>query len=159
MHQITACSLYKLLKAAHTDYSKETDELPKEVPSFEAWCEHRKLQNPQFHFWYMVLSMELVILLLIRSVRKANFFLYCQPLAGLILYFFANNNVNYARWFLIHYRDMVTLEKKHPQLAQKFQSGNFVVHKSSRQFSAMAIDQTHEQVNAIIKADRAVQSA
>ncbi|KAJ8379036.1 hypothetical protein AAFF_G00232050 [Aldrovandia affinis] len=26
MHQITGCSLYKLLKAAHMDYSKETDE-------------------------------------------------------------------------------------------------------------------------------------
>ncbi|KAJ8372701.1 hypothetical protein AAFF_G00277700 [Aldrovandia affinis] len=36
MHQITACSLYKLLKAAHMDYSKETDEQPEEVPSFEA---------------------------------------------------------------------------------------------------------------------------
>ncbi|KAJ8415350.1 hypothetical protein AAFF_G00423300 [Aldrovandia affinis] len=101
MHQITGCSLYKLLKAAHMDYSKETDEQPEE---------------------------------------EANFFLYCQSLAELIPYFFANNNVNYARWLPIHYRDMVTLEQKHPQLAQEFQSGNFVVHKSSRQFSAMAID-------------------
>ncbi|KAJ8372700.1 hypothetical protein AAFF_G00277690 [Aldrovandia affinis] len=97
--------------------------------------------------------MELVILLLIRSFREANFFLYCQSLAELIPYFFANNNVNYARWLPIHYRDMVTLEQKHPQLAQEFQSGNFVVHKSSRQFSAMAIDQAHEQANAVIKAD------
>ena len=153
MHQITACSLYKLLKAAHTDYSKETDEQHEEVPSFEAWCEHRKLQSPQFHFLYMVLSMELGILLLIRSFREANFFLYCQSLAELLPYFFANNNVNYARWLPIHYRDMVTLEQKHPQLAQEFQSGNFVVHKSSRQFSAVAIDQAHEQANAVIKAD------
>ncbi|KAJ8377453.1 hypothetical protein AAFF_G00260110 [Aldrovandia affinis] len=145
MHQITGCSLYKLLKAAHMDYSKETDEQPEEVPSFEAWCEHRKLQSPQFHFWYMVLSMELVILLLIRSFREANFFLYCQSLAELIPYFFANNNVNYARWLPIHYRDMVTLEQKHHQLAQEFQSGNFVVHKSSRQFSAMAIDQAGQR--------------
>ena len=102
---------------------------------------------------YMVLSMELVILLLIRSFREANFFLYCQSLAELIPYFFANNNVHYARWLPIHYRDMVTLGQKHPQLAQEFQSGNFVVHKSSRQFSAMAIDQAHEQANAVIKAD------
>ena len=102
----------------------------------------------------MVLSMELVIFLLIRSFREANFFLYCQSLAELIPYFFANNNVNYARWLPIHYRDMVTLEQKHPQLAQEFQSGNFVVHKSSRRFSAMGIDQAHEQVNAVIKADR-----
>ena len=61
-----------------------------------------------------VLSVELVILLLIRSFREANFILYCHSLAELIPYFFANNNVNYARWFLIHLRDMLILEEKHP---------------------------------------------
>ena len=87
--------------------------------------------------------MELVILLLIRSFREANYYLYCQALAELIPYFFANNNVNYARWLPIHYRDMVSLDQKHPQLALEFQSGNFVVHKSCREFSAMAFDQAH----------------
>ena len=53
----------------------------------------------------------------------------------------------------IHLRDMVTLKEKHPQLAQQFESGKFVVHKSSRQFSGMAIDQAHEQANAVIKGD------
>ena len=43
MHQITACRVYKLLKAAHTDYLKEKEEQPEEVASFEAWCEHHKL--------------------------------------------------------------------------------------------------------------------
>ena len=132
--KITACSLYKLLKAAHTDDTNETDEVPEEVPNFEAWCKHRKRQSPQFHFWYMVLSIELVIILLIRSFREANFFLYCQSLAEPIPYFIANNNINYARWLPIHYRDMVSLEQKHPQLADEFRRGNFVIHKSSRQF-------------------------
>ena len=40
-----------------------------------------------------------------------------------------------------------------PQLAHAFQRGAFVVHKSSRDVSAIAIDQAHEQVNAVIKAD------
>ena len=153
MHQITACSLYTLLKAAYTDFLEETDGTLDEEPSLEAWCEHRKLLSPQFHFWYIVLSMELVIFLLIRSFREANFSLYCQSLAELIPYVFANNNVNYARWLPINYRDMVTLEQKHPQLAHDFQNGKFVIHKSSRQFSAIAIDQAHEQANAVIKAD------
>ena len=45
------------------------------------------------------------------------------------------------------------MEQKHPQLAVEFHNGKFVVHKSSRQFSAMAIDQAHEQANAVIKGD------
>ncbi len=101
----------------------------------------------------MVLSMELVVFLLTRSFREANFALYCQTLSELIPYFFANNNTNYARWLPIHPRDMLTLESIHPELAQEFKAGNFVVHKTNREFSALALDQSHEQANAIIKAD------
>ena len=35
----------------------------------------------------------------------------------------------------------------------EFHKGNFVVHKSGRSFSAVAIDRAHEQNNAIIKGD------
>eukprot|EP00058_Branchiostoma_floridae_P021206 XP_002606696.1 hypothetical protein BRAFLDRAFT_72537 [Branchiostoma floridae] len=152
-HQITACSLYQLMKAAYSDYCTEAADNSEELLSFDAWCDSRKLQSPQFQFWSLVLSMELVILLLIRAFREANFNLYCQALAELIPYFFANNNTKYARWLPIHLKDMLTLKEKHPQLAEEFESGKFVVHKSRRDFSGMAIDQAHEQANAVIKAD------
>ncbi|KAJ8375399.1 hypothetical protein SKAU_G00059790 [Synaphobranchus kaupii] len=97
--------------------------------------------------------MELVIFSLIRAFREANFTLYCQALSELIPYFFANNNVNYARWLPVHLRDMLSLHQIHPELALEFHNGKFVVHKSSREFSAMAIDQAHEQANALIKGD------
>ena len=100
-----------------------------------------------------MLSMKLVIMSLIRAFREANFSLYCQALSELMPFFFANNNVNYARWLTIHIRDMSTLHEKHPQLAAEFHRGNFVVHKSGREFSAIAIDQAHEQANAVIKGD------
>ena len=64
--------------------------------------------------------------------------------------------MNYARWLPINLRDMSTLGEKHPQLAHAFQIGAFVVHKSSRDFSAIATvykDQAHEQANAAIKAN------
>ena len=96
--------------------------------------------------------MELEILSLIRSFREANFDLYHQSLVGLIPYFFANNNVNYARWLPIHLRDMSTLREEFPQLAHAFERGTFVVNKSSRDFSAIPIDQAHEQANTVIKA-------
>lgn len=150
IHQITARSVYQLLKAAYTDYCTEAAENSEEVLSFDVWCEKRKLESPQFQFWHLLLFMELAILLLVRAVREANFSLYCQSLAKLMPYFFANNNTNYSRWL---FRDMVTLKEKHPQLAQEFESGKFVVYKSSRDFSAMAIDQAHDQANAVIKAD------
>ncbi|KAJ8364285.1 hypothetical protein SKAU_G00131160 [Synaphobranchus kaupii] len=153
VHQITACCLYKLLKAAYTDYCTDSTEHPDRVLSFEDWCERYKQQSPQFQFWDLVLSIELVIFSLIRAFREANFTLYCQALSELIPYFFANNNVNYARWLPVHLRDMLTLHQIRPELALEFHNGKFVVHKSSREFSAMAIDQAHEQANALIKGD------
>jgi len=152
-HQVTAASLYRLMKTAYTDYCNEAIENSTEVIDLEDWCEQRKLQSPQFQFWYLILSMELTILALIRSFREANFELYCDALSELIPYFFANNNINYARWLPIHLRDMMSLEQHHPQVASEFRNGNFVVHKSCREFSALAIDQAHEQANAVIKGD------
>ena len=102
---------------------------------------------------WVVLNMELTILTLIRSFREGNFTLYRESLSELIHYFFANNNINYARWLPIHLRDMMCLEKQHPDVAREFHQGNFVVHKSDKNFSAMAIDQAHEQNNAVIKGD------
>ena len=97
--------------------------------------------------------MELVVFSLVRSFREANFNLYCQALSALIPFFFTNNNVNYARWLPIHLRDMISLEQTHPQVFSEFQLGKFVVHKTHREFSGLAIDQAHEQANAVVKGD------
>ena len=48
---------------------------------------------------------------------------------------------------------MVLLAQAHPDIAQQFQEGNFVVHKFQHPFSGMAIDQAHEQNNALVKGD------
>ena len=53
----------------------------------------------------------------------------------------------------VHRRDMICLEKTHPEVAREFHNGNFVVHKSERNFSSLALDQAHEQNNAVIKGD------
>ena len=47
----------------------------------------------------------------------------------------------------------MVLEEQYPDVANEFQKGNFVIHKSRRDFSAMAIDQAHEQNNTVIKGD------
>ena len=48
---------------------------------------------------------------------------------------------------------MLSLEHTHPRVFQEFQSGKFVVFKSSRTFSAIAIGQAHEWANAVIKGE------
>jgi hypothetical protein len=53
----------------------------------------------------------------------------------------------------MHLRDMMSLEQTHPDVFAEFKKGNFVVHKTRRTFSDLAIDQAHEQANAIVKGD------
>ena len=75
-HQITACSLYTLMKEAHRDYYSEC-EMSDNIPmSFEVWHERQGSVSPQFQFWNLVLDMELAIFLLIRSFREGDFELY-----------------------------------------------------------------------------------
>ncbi len=145
-HQITACSLYRLMKEAYQDYCSESKESGRSTLKFEALCDRRRHESPQFQFWHLVLDMELVIFTLIRSFRECYFKLYREALSQLLPYFFANNNVNYARWLPVLFRDMMSIEVQHPEVAREFNKGNFVVHKSNREFSAMAIDQATNKI-------------
>ena len=43
------------------------------------------------------------------------------------------------------------MSQKHPAILTEFEAGKFAVHKTKRKFSAIAIDQCHEQNNAIVK--------
>lgn len=100
----------------------------------EALVESRESKSPQFQFWNLILNMELNIFSFILSFREAKFLLYRQALQELILYFFANRNVNYARWLPINLKDMIFIEDVHPRIGTEFCNGQFVLHKSRREF-------------------------
>jgi len=48
---------------------------------------------------------------------------------------------------------MTELPSKHPDIYREFRSGHFTAQKTKRVFSAIPVDQTHEQNNAHIKGD------
>jgi hypothetical protein len=48
---------------------------------------------------------------------------------------------------------MATLKKRLPEVARQFDQGAFIVHKTKRPFSALAINHAHEQNNKIVKGD------
>ncbi len=81
-HQVTACSLYKLLQSAYSAYCTDLDEGadPTDTRSFEDWSKHHKLQIPQFWYWHLVLTTKFAILVFIRSLRESNVSLYHQAL-------------------------------------------------------------------------------
>lgn len=134
---------------AYDEYTVTTTNT--DMLSFVEWCEQRAQQSVQFDFWLKTLSLEIVLLLFIRAVREGNFPLYVESLTQVVPWMFALDHTHYSRWLPVHIRDMSALSKKHPAILAEFMAGNFVVRKTSNKFSAMAIDQCHEQNNATIK--------
>lgn len=94
---------------------------------------------------------ETLILLFVRACRERNFTLYVEVLDELIPLFFALDHVNYARWAPIHVRDMKSLPTA---IKSEFQEkGHWVLSKTNRKFSAIPLDQAHEQENKFVKGD------
>ena len=48
---------------------------------------------------------------------------------------------------------MANLKVKHPEVAVHFKNGKCTVQRTNKVFSSMAIDQAHEQHNAVVKGD------
>ena len=74
-----------------------------------------------------------------------------ESLDKLAPWFFAFDQINYARWLPVNMRDLNMLAHVHPELHQEFQAGNFVIHKTPNVSSGMSIDQAHEQNNDMVK--------
>ena len=85
----------------------------------------------------------------IRSHRERNFPLYIESLKALASWFFALDHHNYARWIPAHIQDMENLPT---QILKEFEKhGHWVIHKTTNRFSAIPIDQAHEQNNELVK--------
>ena len=67
--------------------------------------------------------------------------------------FFAMNHSIYARWLPVHLRDMCSLGQMAPLVAPEFKKELFTVNKTLKPFSSIAIDQAHEQNNAMVKGE------
>lgn len=150
-HQLTASALYILMSGAYEKYAASVTE--GEALTFSEWRKKQEEEHPQFHFWSLTLDFELAIFVLVRSLRESNFQLYKEACQALIPWFFTLNHTNYARWLPIHVRDMANLDQLIPSVASEFREGHFVVRKSHRHFSAVPIDQAHEQNNKVVKGD------
>ena len=128
-------------------------QLSTEPIPFDNWCSKRVDASPQFQNWFMVMQLELLIFVHVRSLRNSNFALNVTTLTALAPLFLTLGHIHYSRWVPIHIRDMMTLQERHPNIESQFAQGGFVVHKTKRPFSATAIDHAHEQNNKVMKAD------
>lgn len=142
-HQVSAIVLKQLQRDAYlSSHSSDTTETEEE------WRERMVKISPTFQYWDTIYNLEILGLLLVRAHREADFALYVESLKALVPWFFALDHYNYARWIPIHIRDMDNLPQS---ILKEFMNGLWVVHKTTNHFSAIPIDQAHEQNNKLVK--------
>ena len=124
-------------------YNEEMTEkqIQMEKIPFEQWRTNCEESHPVFHFWSLILKLEILYRIFVRSLREANFQLYKEALVAWVKWTHALDRKNYRRWLPIHLRDLVQLETRHPALYQAFKQGFFVASRTSARFSAMGLDQ------------------
>lgn len=154
-HQVTAAALYQLQQKAYlkSREMENNDSGRTEADGFTKWCAERSEMYPQFHFWQTVLNFELTIFQFVRSLRVSDFNLYISSQAELVPWFFALDHPNYARWLPAHVRNMSSLQDRCPDVFREFKRETFTAKKTGRPFSAISLDQAHEQLNALVKGD------
>ncbi len=99
----------------------------------------------------MTLKLELTFFLLRHDHKEGNLELYIDILAEFAPWCHALDMVNYARWLPVHITDLVNLIFKVTNVATEFRAGKWVVYKSQKALSGIAIHQAHEQSNAQVK--------
>ena len=117
--------------------------------SFMEWKNLMQERSPTFFFWDMILRYEVLMLIFVRAHRERNFSLYVEVLEELVPTFLSLDHTNYARWVPIHIRDMKALPDS---IKNEFKTeGHWVITKTRHAFSAIPIDQAHEQENKCVK--------
>ena len=148
MHEVTVVTLHALQCMAYDSRENADDSV-----TFDCWCEEQSRKKPMFGYWTLVKQFELHVLLFVRAIRESDFSLYVASLQKLMPWFFAFDRTHYCRWLSVHIQDMISLPHTVPYVYEAFTRGQFTVHKTPRRFSAMSVDQAHEQQNAMVKGD------
>ena len=99
---ITLCSLFKLLDEAMPD-------TPTDMSPYN-WLEQKSNASSSCLYWKLVIDLELIILMYIRSIREGDFKLHIEVLYLLLSWFFIFDHIHYARWLTIHWFDLFNFE-------------------------------------------------
>ena len=111
-------------------------------------------KNPTCKYSSQVLEMVLHLLLFLRAIQSRNFKLYLISIECMLPWFYSLDHYNYARWLSVHFYNMNMLPHTNPNVNDAFiNEGNFVISRTPDAFSAMGIEQCHEQLNELVKGE------
>ena len=105
----------------------------------------------QAKFYRNFMFMYEALLLFIRASRQRDWILHLNALHQMIPYFFAHDQLNYARLSPVYLSEMAVVQESEPEIWNLFMEGNFSVQKNKIPFTAIGADHALEQENKNIK--------
>ena len=96
-------------------------------------------------FWLSYLEVRELLLSLIYSVRLGKWDLLLECIRSIIPFTFADDHINYARYFLALLGEMLSLEDYYPDIYERFKAGEFSAQLSDESsFSRCKTDKVIE---------------
>ena len=84
------------------------------------------------------MRMVLLIYTLIQATCDGLWELHVESIDEVCKYFFAHDNLKYARLFSLYLAGMTALQTTDPDKYQEFMNGNFTVHKNNKCLSVLS---------------------
>lgn len=139
-----------LQKQTLSDLTTNNVELQKIIDRFEEYQAqtleglHGKTQQ------YYAIYIQLIhyYLMFERSIRTANFELFCYIITKMSNILFTFYQQNYARWLAWYNDTLLNIEQTHPGLKDECMRGGFGIKRTNKPFFRVPIDLTLEQINA-----------
>ena len=106
----------------------------------------RSENGPLSCFWMSYIDIVGDVLLgLIRASREGNWQLHLYAIRNMILWCFAYDKINYARYLPVYYAQMINLPSEHPSVYSNFMNERFSVQLAGESpFGHIPVDQTTE---------------
>ena len=142
LYQVTVAALYGLQMEAFT---------ASEACDVEIWISEKSNSSANFKYWSLGIELILKFLVFVRSIREANLELFIDCLMEWVGWFFVFDHHNYARYAPVQLADFSYIKSERPELYNLLEKGVFTANKTNKRFSAIHLDQNHEQMNDILK--------
>lgn len=110
----------------------------------------KQFKNQPKFLWHYLKLFE-IVLLFTRASRQSNWQLHLASLESFVKYFFAFDQINYARLSPVYLAQMYALKDKDPDTWAFLNEGNFSVNKSGIPFTGIGADHGLEQENKAMK--------
>ena len=113
---------------------------------FHKFKQRGSIESKVFAYWNnFVTNLAPVLHDLTQSFRDADWDLHLSSVNRSIDLCFAFDRINYKRWLPLYYEDCTSLPDRFPKMHRSFLRGDFVVKHTSRNGSAVPMDQALEK--------------